>query len=108
VANTGVKVAIVDGLCLVALALVLQDLAGRTAYAASSHYGAPPGGYVPSFSYSILMRTFTMSGGPLALVSPPTLDWVQLLALILVVANGWYFYGLWTKSKKKAAVTSSS
>ena len=106
-ANTGVKVAIVDALCLVSLALVLQDLAGRTAYAASSH-AAAPSGYVPTFSYYILTRTFTMSGGALALVSPPTLDWIQLLALILVVVNGWYFYGLWTKSKKKAAVTSSS
>jgi hypothetical protein len=64
---------------------VSQDLAWRSSYATGEHL-------IPSFSYSFLTQFFTMAGGPLKLVSPPTLDWVQALAIVLVAINGWFLY----------------
>ena len=85
------KVAAVDFVLLVLLYYVLQDLAWRAYYAGTPHVPGSP--YTPSFSYSILIRYFTMAGGNnLNLTSPPTLDWVQLLVLILVAVNGWFAY----------------
>ena len=79
-----------DLVLLAALYLVQQDLGWRNYYAGIPH--AATSGYVPSFSYSVGIRYFTMSGGAFPLTSPPTLDWVQVIVLLLVLANGWLAY----------------
>jgi len=88
--KTVYKVAAVDLVLLILLYYVLQDLAWRTYYAGTPHVPGSP--YTPSFSYSVLIRYFTMAGSNVSLTSPPTLDWVQLLVLVLVVVNGWFVY----------------
>jgi hypothetical protein len=85
-----VKVAMVDIVLVFAAYEVLHDLQWRTGYATSSHAGTL--GYSPSFSYSLLIQFFTMAGNGVRLTSPPTIDWVQLLAYVLVVLNAWYAY----------------
>lgn len=87
------KVVALDVLFLTALYFVLQDLAWRTSYAATPHDAC--GGfctYTPTFSYGFLTRFFTMTGNNTSLVSPPTLDWVQLLVVALVALNAWFAY----------------
>jgi hypothetical protein len=92
-ARTLYFVLLADVLMLVALLLVEQDLAWRTAYAASFHSACPQScGYSPSFSYGILTQFFAMSGNHVVLTSPPTLDWVQVLAYALIVVNVWFAY----------------
>ncbi len=96
------KVAIVDVLALLALYYVLQDIQWRTSYAASPH--AACGGvceYSPSFSYGILTRMFTMAGNNQHLVSPLTLDWVQALSLVLIIANLWFAYSVIKSRNRK-------
>ena len=91
--RTALKVLAADVLLLVAEFYVIQDLNWREAYAALPKAVCPQTcTYAPSFSYGFLTQFFTMSGGPLQLVSPPTLDWVQTLAIVLVVVNGWFAY----------------
>jgi hypothetical protein len=89
--RTVFKVLASDVVLLIALFYVVQDLQWRTSYAASPHAGTPHG-YSSSFAYGLLTRFFTMSGGRVSLTSPPTLDWVQVIALILVVINVWFVY----------------
>jgi hypothetical protein len=89
----GLKVALADIVLLFALYSILQDLQWRTGYAASLHSACPQFcGYSPSFSYSLLTQFFTLAGNGVRLTSTPTLDWVQLLAYVLVILNGWYAY----------------
>ena len=85
-----VKVVVADIILLFAEYSVLQDLQWRTGYASLPHAGTL--GYSPSFSYSILMQFFTLAGNGVRLTSPPTLDWVQAIAYVLVVLNAWYAY----------------
>jgi hypothetical protein len=85
-----IKVIAADLVLLAALLWVLQDLQWRTWYAASPHAGTT--GYTPSFSYSVLTQFFTMAGSGVSLTSPPTLDWVQFLAYVLVALNAWFAY----------------
>jgi len=84
------KVAMADFVLLVTFYLVLQDLAWRAYFASIPH--AAVSGYTPSFSYSLLTRFFAMAGSGVSLTSPPTLDWAQLLAIILATLNGWFAY----------------
>jgi hypothetical protein len=87
------KVLFVDIVLVVALYFVLQDLQWRTSYAASPHDAC--GGlctYAPSFGYGIFTRVFTMSGNGVGLASPLMVDWVQILAVLLALVNGWYLY----------------
>ena len=91
------------------LLFVFQDIAWRTAYAASVHSACPSPGcaYTSSFSFGILTRIFTMSGTNVSLVSPPTLDWVQVFALALVVVNAWFAYEVykeWSRRPKRGSV----
>ena len=99
--RTAFKVLIADAILLIAEFYVIQDLGWRTAYAASLHGACFPRAcsYSPSFSYSLLIRFFTMSGNRVSLTSPPTLDWVQLLAYILIVINAWFAYTILAKRK---------
>ena len=85
------KAAAADLLLLVALYYVLADLAWRTYYAGTPHAGLLQG-YSPTFSYSLLTRTFTMGGRGVTLVSPPTFDWVQALVCFLIIVNAWFVY----------------
>lgn len=86
-------VLLVDAALLVALFYVAGDLQWRVSYASSVHHACPTGcSYAPSFGYSVLTQFFTMAGNGASLTSPPTLDWVQLIALFLVLVNGWYAY----------------
>ena len=84
------KVAGVDLVIVYALASVLQDLSWRVYYAGTPHAGVP--GFAASFSYSLLARFFTMARSGVSLTSPPTLDWVQILELLLILVNGWFVY----------------
>ncbi len=89
----GLKVALADIVLLFALYSALEDLQWRTGYAASLHSACPQFcSYSPSFSYSLLTQFFTLAGNRVRLTSPPTLDWVQLLAYVLVALNAWYAY----------------
>jgi hypothetical protein len=93
--RSGWKVIVVDLVLLVALYYVSQDLQWRSDYAASAHdrcYGMCS--YSPSYALSVLTRFFTMSGNGQSLTSPPTLDWVQLLAYAIILLNAWYAYAV--------------
>jgi hypothetical protein len=91
--RTVLKVAVADIILVVAEFLVLQDLQWRTDYAASLHSACPQlCRYSPSFGYSVLTRFFTMAGNGTSLTSPATLDWAQLLALLLLAINAFYAY----------------
>jgi len=92
--RTAFKVAVVDAVLLIALGFVIQDLEWRTSYAASLHGACFPNlcSYSPSFTYNVFVQFFTMAGNGATLTSPPTLDWVQVLAYILVAVNAWYLY----------------
>jgi len=99
------KVVIVDVLSFVALYYILQDLQWRTSYAASPH-DACRGicQYSPSFSYNFLIRFFAMDGNGQHLVSPPTLDWVQVFSIVLVVANLWFAYSFIKARRRQVEV----
>ena len=98
------KVLLADIVLVVALYFVLQDLSWRAYYAMSPH-DACGGlcGYTPSSGYSLFTRFFTMAGNGVSLTSPPTLDWVQVLAVALLVANGWYLYTVLMARRKSTA-----
>jgi hypothetical protein len=80
---------------------VLLDVQSRSAYAASAHAGIS--GYAPSYSYSVLIQFFTMTGGGASLTSPPTLDWTQAIVLTLVVLNSWFVYKTLASRKARSA-----
>ena len=40
-----------------------------------------------------------MAGSTVSLTSPPTLDWIQLLVLVLVAVNGWFAYRAYRSRK---------
>jgi len=105
--KTALKVILADAVLLTGLYLVVKDLEWRSSYAASAHNACEgPCSYTPSLSHSILTQFFTMTGNGVSLTSPPTLDWVQLLVVILVVVNVWYGYSfLETRKAAKAKDT---
>jgi hypothetical protein len=89
------KIATVDVLALLALYYVLLDLQWRTSFAASPHDACGKFcEYSSSFGYGLLTRVFAMDGNSQHLVSPPSLDWIQVLACVLVIANLWFAYGI--------------
>jgi hypothetical protein len=88
-----IEVLIADVVLLVFAFFIVQDLQARVVFAASPHLAC--GGlcsYTPSFGYGPLTQFFIMDGNGQHLVSPPTLDWLQIIALALVVVNGWFVY----------------
>jgi hypothetical protein len=95
VANTILKVLAADIILLLADIEVYLDLEGRSGYAASLHLacGSRLCGYTPSFSYAPLTYFFEMVGNSRQLISPPTLDWLQLLTLAVLIVNAWYLFG---------------
>ena len=99
--RNAIKVLMVDVVLLAAAFFVLENLQARAVYAASPHDVC--GGlcsFTPSFSYGIFTRSFTMTGNGEQLVSPPILDWVQLLSLALVVVNVLFVYESLVKRRK--------
>lgn len=83
--RTIVKVLVADAILLAAEYFVLQDLGWRSDYAYSQ-------GLSPTYSYSIFTQYFAMLGRGLALQGPPTLDWTQVLVVLLVMINAVYIY----------------
>lgn len=90
-----VVTAVFDLLALAFLYLVLQDLARRTSYAESERL-------IPSTTYSFFVRVFSITGDtiqiPKGLVSPPALDWVQVIVASLIIVNGLYVFSTLRKS----------
>lgn len=80
-----VKLVVFDAFALAALYFVLDDLAARNSYAVSE-------GLTPGASYSIFTRMFSIGGRSIPLVSPPTLDWVQVIVVVLVVVDLAFVY----------------
>ena len=99
-ARTALKVLLADIVLVAAVYSVIRDLGWRASYAASPHASAI-NGYSSSISYSILTQFFTMSGSGVRLTSPPTLDWVQLIAAALVVLNQWYAYTILARRRAR-------
>lgn len=86
------KVLVTNAVLLTLVYLVEQAQATRVAYAASE-------GLAFDIARSLLVQTSTLwsQGGPL--VSPLTLDWIQVLLLALVLSDLYYFYGVVKKSR---------
>ncbi len=104
--RTALKVLAADVVLLIAEFNVIQDLNWRTGYAASLHGACFPNlcSYTPSFAYNLLVQFFTMSGNGATLTSPPTLDWVQLIAYALIGINAWFAYITLVKRRTPGAV----
>ena len=96
-------VLLADAVLLYALYYFFTDLQWRTTYAGTLHGHTT--GYVASFTYSFFTRVFTMSGNGVTLTSPPTLDWVQVIGLLLAIANGWYLYSRFSHWKRPYRAT---
>jgi hypothetical protein len=106
---TVVKLVLVDLVLVAALVLVAMDQQWRSSYGASHHNDGYPGEYMVSVSYGLLTRVFTMSGTTTTLVSPASLDWLQVIVLFLVLVNGIYIYEVRKKRAEAGkGVTSSS
>jgi hypothetical protein len=93
VVRRGFVLAVFDLLTLAFLYFVLQDLAWRASYVESEHL-------IPGNSYSLFIRVFSITGSTVQfqLVSPPALDWVQVIIAALVLVNGFYVLRVLRKS----------
>lgn len=76
-------VAVADVLALLALYEVVQNLAAKASYVVNRELLSYATTYYPFIRFSHIT-----GAGPVALVSPPSLDWVQVIILFLVVVNG--------------------
>ena len=89
-------IAVFDLLALAFLYLVLGDLSWRTSYVESERL-------IPHTTYLLFIRTFSITGNtiliPNGLVSPPTLDWVQVVFASLIVVNGLFVFSTLRKSR---------
>ena len=88
--------AVFDFLALAVLYFVLRDLAWRTSYAESERL-------ILRTTYSLFIRMFRVTGNTIQtpLVSPPALDWVQVVAVLLIVVNGLYVLSRLRRSPKR-------
>ena len=87
-----------DVTALTLLYLIEQDLDARASYVRSEHL-------TPSTMYSLFFHTFSITGSTVQfpLVSPPVLDWVQVLVALLILVNGLYIFSvIRTPPEKKA------
>jgi hypothetical protein len=95
VVRKAVTVAVFDFLALAFLYSILQDLSWRASYAKSENL-------TPRTDYSLFFRVLTITGNaiqiPKGLVSPPTLDWVQVVVALLVIVNGFYAFSTLRRS----------
>lgn len=99
------KVVLVDLVLAYGLLSALQDLSWRVNYAGTPHANVQ--GYAASYSYSVLTRLFTMTGSGVTLTSPPTLDWVQLILVLMAVLNAWFAYSLIRERRPPPALAPS-
>lgn len=107
VARVPLKLVALDVFFIVLAYLVARDQEARAAYAASLHDAcAGLCSYTPSFSYGLFTQYFTMSGNGVTLTSPPTLDWFQVIAVVLIAINGWYFYTTYMSGRRSDATYS--
>jgi hypothetical protein len=90
------KVAVVNIVLILFIYLVFQDLSSRNVYAEQLRFA-------PSTSYSIFSHVLTLTGKGTTLSSPPTLDWPQFLASVLVVFDAFSLIGFLRSRKKNAA-----
>lgn len=95
------KVLAIDAVLIVVEVEVLLDIQNRINCAlGSSLYGQ---GCLtrssPSFAYSLLTKWFSLVVNGTTLQSPPTLDWVQLIAFVLVALNAWYAYSVLSRRR---------
>ena len=87
--RTAIKVLLVDVVLLVGMYYVIKDIAWRS----SCTMAFPQCRYsVASFQYSPLTYVTTLSSGGIPLVSPLTVDWIQLFTAVLIVLNLWFVY----------------
>lgn len=99
--RTVMKVLAFDAVLLLAGYEIIQDLQNRIQCA----LGSPLYGQMcmqrgsPSFSHSLLTQSFSMIVGGTYVQSPPTVDWVQLIAYVLVAVNVWYGYTVFARRK---------
>lgn len=86
------KVLGINAVLLILVYLVEQAQAARVAYATSE-------GFAFDIGRSLLVQTSTLwsQGGPL--VSPITLDWIQVLLLALFLFDLYFLYGAFKKSR---------
>ena len=103
--RTVLKVLIVDAVLLLAGFEIIQDLQNRIQCALGStlYNQACLVRSSPSFSYSLLTRSFSMVVGGMYVQSPPTIDWVQLIAYVLVAINVWYGYTVYAQRRSPNA-----
>jgi hypothetical protein len=80
------QVLVLDVILLVFAYFVQEDLTWRNDYA-TSH------GATVSTSYSLFTRTFQMVRNETTLRSPPTLDWLQVVIAVLIIANVAFLFG---------------
>lgn len=109
-ARTALIVLVLDAVMLLAEFEIIQDVQNRVQCAlGSSLYGQSCMlRSSPSFSYSLLTRSFSMVVGGMRLQSPPTIDWVQLIAYVLVAVNVWFGYTVYVRRKAPRAEQASS
>jgi len=84
-----------DVLAFASLYFVLQDLASRMSYVRSERL-------VPGISYYIFFHTSSIQGSGIQfqLVSPPVLDWVQVIIVLLVLVNGYYIASILRRARR--------
>jgi hypothetical protein len=82
--RTAVKVVLFDAAVLVVLLMVLNDLSLRSSYARSR---MPSTSYLPFLRVLSTVRTCRLPCVSMTLSSPSTLDWVQVLVVLLLVWN---------------------
>lgn len=75
------QLVVMDAIMLILFYLVAVNLQAREAYASSE-------GFSVSYLYSVAIRSLQLAGRGVALRSPATLDFLQVLPLLLLLLNG--------------------
>jgi hypothetical protein len=108
-ARKALTVLILDAVLLLGEFEIIQDMQNRIQCA----LGSPLYGHScvmrssPSFSHSLLTQSFSMMVGGTYLQSPPTLDWAQLIAYVLVGINVWFVYTIIARRKSLKGASGS-
>jgi len=93
-----IEVLVVDAVLLILTYLLYSDELWRTGCALGNGLNCSIRSD-PSFSYSLFTRFFSMRNNTMLLTSPPTLDWIQVIAAILVLVNVWYLLRIIARRK---------
>ena len=95
--NGAVKVLLLDIAILAGVYGILADDQWKSTYAKTGIGG------LPSFNYGFLTQTFSIQLTGKTLTSPPTLSWLEVLAILLVVSNGLFVYRTIRRRRKEHA-----